>query len=263
MNIYSWNMLFRNREQKRALSFIESSDFDFFCLQEVPEEFLQELQARFPYCASAVETSRAYAGVTGTQYLVTLSRYPITQKTELALSIETASPARASWFTELMVALRLWGKGVGVRNNLHIACVAPNLGMVHVYNLHLPLKHPRWRLKEFEAALINRDRREPAIVCGDFNVIESPHISILNWLLGGTVADALFYKRERATIEKRFVEHELVNPLRGKSTHPVSYSQLDHILVSRNFRITQADVNADRYGSDHHPIRVVADFHTD
>jgi endonuclease/exonuclease/phosphatase family metal-dependent hydrolase len=104
--------------------------------------------------------------------------------------------------------------------------------------------------------MLARDASVPTIVCGDFNILEKPHITLLNWILGGRATDALFYTRERTTIEERFVEHDLHNALRGAVTHPLSRSQLDHILASNTFSIKDASVLPDRVGSDHHPIRV-------
>jgi len=123
------------------------------------------------------------------------------------------------------------------------------------HRIHLVLAQPSWRLKEFEAAMLERDPTRPTIVCGDFNILEKPHITLLNWILGGRMTDALFYTRERTHIEERFVEHGLTNVLRGAITHPLSQSQLDHILASHSFSIENAAVIPDRYGSDHHPIR--------
>ena len=111
-------------------------------------------------------------------------------------------------------------------------------------------------MKEFETALAERDPSIPTIVCGDFNTIESPRVSLLNWLLGGSVSHAINYNLERTLVEKHFVEHELHNPLRGQVTHLFADSQLDHILVSHSFSTKSASVLADRVGSDHHPIRV-------
>jgi endonuclease/exonuclease/phosphatase family metal-dependent hydrolase len=132
----------------------------------------------------------------------------------------------------------------------------PSGPLVRVFNLHLILANPSWRLKEFEQAMTERDASRSTIVCGDFNTLEKPHITLLNFILGGRVTDALLYKRERTHIEKRFVEHSLINPLRGMTTHTASRSQLDHILVSHSFSIKNASVLPDRMGSDHHPIRV-------
>jgi endonuclease/exonuclease/phosphatase family metal-dependent hydrolase len=104
--------------------------------------------------------------------------------------------------------------------------------------------------------MTHREQELPTIVCGDFNILEKPHITPLSWIFGGSVVDALLYRRERTTIEKHFVEHSLHNVLRGKVTHTISQSQLDHILVSDSLTVQNAKVISSKYGSDHHPIFV-------
>lgn len=258
MIIYSWNMLFRNRELDRAFDFIATTDFDIFCLQEVPEDFLKRLQALPVAVVAFPETDRIYKGERSTQYVVILSRYPF--RASGAIPLPYRDPylsSRGKLFVRLMFTLRLWAAGVGNRHAMYADVETPG-SIVRVFNLHLALALPAWRLEEFEKVMAERDPAKPTIVCGDFNILEKPHITLLNWLLGGRVSDVLLHRRERTYIEKRFVAHELRNPLRGRSTHPLSRSQLDHILVSHSFSVRHAEVIPDRFGSDHHPIRVEA-----
>ena len=252
MKIYSWNMLFSNRELDRAFQFITKSDFDVFCLQEVPEEFLKRLQT-LPYSiAFRTEREIHFKKRTLHNYIVILTKHPITTEGEIShQDYWPLLPRRARLFIRLMPLFRK----VESRKNFY-ADITIRGTSVRIFNLHLILMYPALRLKEFETAMTERDASRPTIVCGDFNILEAPHITILNWLLGGHVYDAVLYSRERTHIEKRFVEHELSNALRGTITHPLSRSQLDHILVSQSFLIKDATVLPDRIGSDHHPIRV-------
>lgn len=254
MKIYSWNMLYRNCEQDRAFAFVSKSDFDIFCLQEVPEDFLTRLKSLPYHIAFRSERELLFKSGSVHNYVVILSKHPILN--ECGIPLPDYWPL-LSLRTKLFVYFMRWQHWTKIQNRSDLyADIATPLGTVRVFNLHTTLTHPDLRLQEFERAMMKRDPSHPTIVCGDFNTLESWRIAILNWLLGSTVTETLLYKRERTRIEKHFVEHELVNPLAGSITHPFSHSQLDHILVSHSFSIKKAEVLPDRIGSDHHPIHV-------
>ncbi|HVB19937.1 MAG TPA: endonuclease/exonuclease/phosphatase family protein [Candidatus Paceibacterota bacterium] len=248
-------MLYRNREQDRVFNFIAQSDFDIFCLQEVPEAFLKRLQTLPCHSAFRMDVERLLSkDVAEHNYAVILSRHPITAQGEIPFpEYWELLPLRARLFVRLMPS-RFFSRTRN-RGGLY-ADITLNGTPIRVFNLHLVLARPAWRLKEFEIAMAERDPSRPSIVCGDFNTLQRPHITPLNWILGGNLHDVVLYNRERKHIEEHFVEHELINPLLGENTHPLSQSQLDHILVSRSFSIKNAAVLPDRIGSDHHPIRV-------
>lgn len=247
-------MLYRNRELEGAFDFIAHADFDIFCLQEVPEKFLKQLHTLPCHIAHCTDVERLLPKGTERIFIVILSKHPIVARYEIPFSdYRSLLPLRTRLFMRLMPS-RFFSK-IRNRHGLY-ADIATNETVVRVFNLHLILAQSAWRLQEFERAMVERDHDKPSIVCGDFNILEKPHITPLNWILGGRVSDAFLYTRERTHIEKRFVEHELVNALSGKITHPLSRSQLDHILVSHSFSIKSAAVLPDRVGSDHHPICV-------
>ena len=254
MKIYSWNMLFRNRELDRAFEFVKNSDFDIFCLQEVPEEFLARLKTLPFHTASRTDVEKLYESKIVPMFNVIISKHQITAHGEIPFpEYWHLLPLRTRIFVHLMP--NKFFTRIRNRGGLYTDIIVNNVS-VRVFNLHLILAQPAWRLKEFETAMAERDQSRPTIVCGDFNTIEAPHISILNWILGGKVNDAFLHRRERTDINERFVQHELVNTLSGSVTHPLSRSQMDHILVSHSFSIKNAEVLSDRIGSDHHPIRV-------
>jgi len=253
MKIYSWNMLFRNKELDRAFEFVSKSDFDIFCLQEVPEAFLARLKTLPCNIAYRIDVERIFPDAVIPNYVVILSKHPITNHGEIPFpNYWHLLP----WRTRFVVRML---KSLGFTKAQNRGAVFADVDIagasVRVFNLHLILAHPEWRLKEFELAMAERDPSRPTIVCGDFNVLESLHITPLNWMFGGRMRDVL-HRRERTHIEKRFVEHELTNVLRGMSTHPITQSQLDHILLSHSFTVKNATVLPDSIGSDHHPILV-------
>lgn len=256
MKIYSWNMLYRNEELDHAFDFITKSDFDVFCLQEVPKEFLARLRSLPFHIAFRGDVEKILPSESETvpMYNVILSRHPLVGESEISFDdYWPYLPLRTRLFVQFM-PFKYFSR-IRNRHGLY-ADVKMGDASVRVFCLHLVLAQPAWRLREFELAMAERDPAQPTIVCGDFNLLEKPHITPLNWLLGGRVSDAIFFGRERTIIERRFVENELVNPLRKKVTHRLSLSQLDHILVSKSFAIHNAKVLSDRIGSDHHPIRV-------
>lgn len=250
MKVYSWNMLYRNKELDRAFAFIANSDLDVFCLQEVPEAFLERLRS-LPYHLH-VGTDALRLSSNTKLYLVILSKHPLVHTGRFEYE-EPRVGLRARIFVRVMYFFHF--THVSERGGIY-ADLRIKDKLVRIFCLHLRLSYPKQRIEELDVALANRDRSLPSIVCGDFNILETPHITPLNWMLGGRITDTLFYSRERTVIEKKFVEHELQNPLRGNYTHLLSTSQLDHILVSKDFSITNASVIPDRYGSDHHPICV-------
>ena len=246
-------MLYRNHDSDRAFTFIATSNFDIFCLQEVSGSFLKRLQTLPFFIAFHIERIQLVTGNQSELYGVILSKHPIAAQGEVLFPTHER---RMSWRTRLFYAFmssRLFTT-TWDRKGFFIDITKDGMP-IRIFNLHLALSHPSSRLAEFEAAMTELDSK-PTVVCGDFNILETPHIAPLNWIFGGRIRDAIFYTRERTHIEKRFIAYELRNALRGKSTHPLSRSQLDHILVSNSFSISNTAVIPDRYGSDHHPIHV-------
>ncbi|MDZ4227147.1 MAG: hypothetical protein U1D26_01585, partial [Patescibacteria group bacterium] len=161
---------------------------------------------------------------------------------------------RSRLFMRLM---HLWGwRYVEGREGVWADIALPEVGEVRFFSLHLGLLYPESRRREFEASLSHADAGIPTVVCGDFNIVESWRVTLLNWLQGGRVSDVIMKKRERRAFEARLALLRLHNPFLGKRTQTISRSQLDHILLPREWLVQKAEVVADRGGSDHHPIFV-------
>ena len=247
-------MLYSNRELDRAFDFIAHTDFDMFCLQEVPEAFLKRLQTLSYFISSRIDVEEICEEGDEILFAVILSKHPIVMQGEIIFpDYMPLLSLRTRVFVRLMRSFGFFK--IRNRGAVFADIRVPDIpSAIRVFSLHLILAQPAWRLQEFEIAMVKRNQTQSTIVCGDFNIIESPFMAPLNWILGGSLADAFFYHRERTRIEKSFAAHELANPLHGKNTHSFALSQLDHILVSHSFSIKKTEVVLDRYGSDHHPI---------
>ena len=106
MKIYSWNMLFRNRELDRAFDFISKTDFDIFCLQEVPDTFLKRLQTLPVHIAFRIDVEKFFKSETVPMFNVILSRHPITAQGEIPFpEYWHLLPLRTRFFVHLMPQL--------------------------------------------------------------------------------------------------------------------------------------------------------------
>ena len=158
---------------------------------------------------------------------------------------------RAQLFRKLMGWSTFFRSKTALRISLDVRGKA-----VHLYSIHLSVLRPHDRKIEFETVVKNLDPNALSILCGDFNVFESPQANLLNVLMGGSFGDFVYLKRERNWFEKRFKELGFVNPLRRKKTHPVAWSQIDHILVPENTPVLEKRIIKETHGSDHNPVMV-------
>lgn len=250
MKIYSWNVLWSNREFDRALQHLAALDFDALALQEVPGHLLPRLAAIVPHEVHELEIVRHLDDRDERIYSVILSRHPIRASGRIAFS-RFDFPARTRAFVKLMKPLG-WSKSSD-RGAVYADIDMPG-GHTRIFSVHLSLSAPFRRAEEFVAVVPYLPAHGPAVVCGDLNVIEFPFMKPLNWFLGSPLAEAVPWHDERGPFEARFESHGLVNPHRGQVTHPFSLSQLDHILVSRGLRAARAGTVKDRLGSDHRLI---------
>lgn len=255
MVIYSWNMLYENKELAKALAFVESASFDIFCLQEVPPDFLLSLKSLPYHSAYVCEVELSTKLRTIKTYSVILSKSPIVNQEEIICE-DISFPLRTK-MTRYILGFLSDERVIDVANRKALFVDLDVEGKpARVYNLHLPLSHPRQRIKELQGAMEKNSLRERTVLCGDFNILETFYISVLNWMLGGKISDWFLYRNERKNIELYFKQLGFLNPFRNKVTHPVSQSQLDHIVVPQGCNVMRSSVMTNRFGSDHRPIYV-------
>lgn len=252
MRVISWNMYCYNRAHSAVLAFVQHSGADLILLQEVPHTLLTSLLAPYPYQAYVVDSERVYGGHEWTNYNVILSRFPLTDVRTVPFE-PIPLPFRTKLAILCMAPLgwaRTWN-----RNAIVARAETPH-GSIEVVSAHLTLSRPTLRAQEFEAVMATLAPDVPAIVGGDFNIIERSLVKPLSYLLGADVSESVPWFDERSTFEKRFAERGMQNPLRHQVTHGFARSQLDHILISKSLTVENATVSDELYGSDHAPVSV-------
>ncbi|XKT74336.1 MAG: endonuclease/exonuclease/phosphatase family protein [Patescibacteria group bacterium UBA2163] len=247
MRITSWNIFYKNKRLDDVIIHLARSTNDIICLQEVPEHALPHLDT-LPYHMAHQHT---FTTNTGEHiYLVTLSRHKITSQKSIAFPSEWYK--RPSLFARLLGSCIGWHQPYQDRAALLVTTTI-NDAPLQILNMHLSVVfvHENVRINEFTKSIATIDATQPHIICGDLNILEQPHVKIINWIMGGSL-----FKNERALFEDVFSTHHLSNPLRGCMTHWFTRSQLDHILVSEHTTIEQAWVEKNTTGSDHNPVHV-------
>lgn len=252
VTLASWNVLCTNADVAEKVERLLAYDPDILALQEVPEHALKKI-CSLPYHSAYTTDWSATARKNISAYNVILSRSPIVQEHVIEIPDHHFAIPRP-WRTRLP-ALVGWGNPL---TDKHAIMVDVQIGdrIVRICNVHLELFTPETRRHDLELILKHAPDAAPLSICGDFNVLELPHITLLNWLAGGKLSDWLLWWRERSEREKRFAAVSLQNPLRNRSTHRLSRSQLDHILLPKDAHVIHSNVLKDTMGSDHNPILI-------
>lgn len=253
MKIYSWNLYIFNKEPESAVRFIETLDFDVLCLQEVTPRMLVLLKQLPYHIVYHVDIVRAVPkGAAYRDYVVILSKHEFKGHHTFQFP-DFPFPRYVRFLIRLLSRVRM--EWVNERGGIY-ADVLIGKRLVRVFSVHLTLWGPKNRASEFALVASLVDPAIPAVITGDFNVIEYGPLKLLNALLGASVRESLPTYPERKLFEARFKEFDFENPLRGRVTHDFSRSQLDHILVSRSLVVESTMVLPELCGSDHHPIGV-------
>lgn len=256
MKIYSWNVKSDNGKQKAVLDFISRTKFDVFCLQEVSRTLLEEIRSLKYNARQGVDFERIKQDGNEKFYSVILTPHKILRTEIFKSSSQTRQPKRTRFFIGLMKIFG-WTK-ISEHKAIYVD-VKINGKEFRVFSIHLSLKGPLERIKEFNTLARKLKRNGQNIICGDFNVIEQKFLKPASFLMGSSFSEAKPSYPERERFEEAFAKANLKNPLKGRRTHTLFKAQLDHILIPKDKKTNKARVIPSSLGSDHYPIFVNLD----
>lgn len=252
MQVLTWNVRFENKAIFKGLKFIYSLKPDVICLQEFPQNKLQELIESTDYYVSLTEDFISYHKKRKKKqngYIVTLTkRKP--RKTEVFSYFEQSPRSLLNLFYKKIARVDEQHKALEVtitdKNkplkiiNARLSCAVPSLA----------------RLMQLGNLLEHADSQ--TIFTGDFNIVDGLLFRFLTgWSRAYTLRDYRTKEREKA--EALFSQYYLNNIFERIRTSiaPFPHLQLDHILVPKSFKIAARKKYKKTYRSDHHILSAI------
>lgn len=254
MRIITWNLWVSNRHAKKAIDHALSFDPDVICFQELSAPMLEYLKQN-KYTATYTYDSVNHRNTKKTAYICTLTK----EKPKRARVVEYSQVRSTSFLSRV-----IYEKIIRSNEKHEAPIVEIAAGNTHVQIANARLScavGTRERLSEFTGILSQLNPNIPAVIAGDFNIIDNQLINILiGWIRGFRLRE--YFLNERREFEKIVQAHGYTNIFRKRTTYITSHPvlQLDHILVPRDARISYHHIEKKRFGSDHRMLIADIDF---
>jgi endonuclease/exonuclease/phosphatase family metal-dependent hydrolase len=267
LKVASWNVDYANTQVEEAVAFVQQlfavEKYDIVCLQEVSEMFLVRLKRDVHFSIHAgVDAMLDFGGTPQPIYHAILStKEPSSTKEYSGVLIPDIH--KGNIFSPLLKYKNIWINPALTRGFFSGDFVFGTEGhdqTVRIFSIHPPLSAPQDRADDLALVFKELSHEFPNIVCGDFNILETYPVKLLNWFLRGHFLQAMPWFNERKNMEERFASAGLKNPFAGMhlKTQREAGTQLDHILVPISATVTDQDAiqgtRAGFIGSDHYPV---------
>lgn len=237
MKIATWNVHRRNKKTLKGVQLL-MAEHDVLCLQEINETLLEDVLKTAPH--NYVSDECTWRG--GKSYIVTLSKYPIT---------DGECIQHKHWHS-----LRNILKGQKEGRYFQRVDIDHKGTNWRVVNAHLPLNvSPFCRMCEW-ARIWNATNQDHTrnVICGDFNTFAGPIWALFVGPFMGFRLKDLFLN-ERNLMQKYIERSEFTNPLKAKKrTHAHVPYQLDFLLHQTVHETKEFKRWPKRLGSDHWPL---------
>lgn len=229
-----------------ALSFAP----DVLCLQEVPQARLHDIQ-KLGY---RVIASRDFVGKkkeSKNSYTVILTKHRLISQKIATVHNKT----NKSLMTRILYSFI---RGITEKHNAPIISIRYKNHIVQIASTRLSCAiSMKDRLASIISLANELDPTVPAIVCGDFNIVDPRLLNILSgWTRGFTLKGYLL--NERKEFERIIASFGFTNIFKNQSTFLTKFPrfQFDHILIPQETQVVFQHIEKKRFGSDHRMLLV-------
>lgn len=254
MRIITWNVRAANKRIMKLVAQALSFKPDILCLQEVPELRLAEIN-KLGYHVVHSQDFKGKRKQTKNTYTCILTKHrPISQK--IAILHRTT---HRSLMTRIMYSFI---RGITENHNASIISIRYKDHIFQVASTRLSCAISMGdRLASLVSLANELDSTVPAIVCGDFNIMDSKLLNVLSgWTRGFTLKG--YFLNERKEFERIITQLGLTNIFKNQSTFVTKFPrfQFDHILIPAETQVVHQEIGKRTFGSDHRMLLVDIDF---
>lgn len=252
MKVISYNIYRHNKQLKKVFNFIQNSNADIICLQEVPKIFLKKLQTDNPN-KYQINYSNEYFIKSNHKksillYNVILSKYKIDKIKEIPHIEHNKFPIYYRWINKYD---NLDIKGI------YIDITTQTGEQFRIFNSHLEcIASPNFRINQFKNLYTHKSLNKHNIFVGDYNVFANPFLSLFIGLFSNYKPKD-YITIEKTQFKKLFQTLNLKNLFHKKRTFKTLPFQTDFIVCDKNLKTSKPTVHKKELnGSDHFPISV-------
>ncbi len=223
---------------------------DVLCLQEVPQAKLLDIGNLGYHMVHSNDFVGKRKEANNSYTCILTKHRPISQK--IATLHKTT---HQSLMTRVMYS---YIRGITEKHNAPIISIRYNNHILQIASTRLScaisMKDRLSGIVELANAL---DPTVPAIVCGDFNIMDPKLLNILSgWTRGFTLKG--YFLNERKEFERIISLFGFTNIFKNQSTFLTKFPtfQFDHILIPQEAHVTHQYIGKKLFGSDHRMLLI-------
>lgn len=252
MKVISYNIYRHNKQLTKVFNFLQNSQADIICLQEVPQIFLKKLESDNPnkyyinYSSEYFIKSNKNKSII--LYNIILSKFKIDKVKEIPHLEYEKFPIYYRWINKYD---RLDIKGI------YIDITTNKNQKFRIFNSHLEcVVSPNFRINQFKNLYTHKSLSHKNIFVGDYNVFANPALStFIGFFSGYTPKDYIIIEKNQ--FKNLFQSLNLRNIFHKKRTFKTFPIQTDFIVVDKDINFKMPIVHkSELNGSDHYPISV-------